>query len=81
MRFSGRSNPPWGPSKAMLAARCILDCRVHGNTRVIDAKVPLVELFGYSSDIRSLTAGRGSFTMEPMTYERVPEQVAKGILF
>ncbi len=58
----------------------ILDCRVHGNTRVIDAKVPLVELFGYSSDIRSLTAGRGSFTMEPMTYERVPEQVAKGIL-
>ena len=59
----------------------ILDCRVHGTMRVIDAKVPLVELFGYSSDIRSLTAGRGSFTMEPMTYERVPEQVAKGILF
>ena len=66
----------------LLAKRgVILDCRVHGNTRVIDAKVPLVELFGYSSDIRSLTAGRGSFTMEPMTYERVPEQVAKGILF
>ncbi|MCL5282901.1 MAG: elongation factor G [Planctomycetes bacterium] len=59
----------------------ILDCRVHGTMRVVDAKVPLVELFGYSSDIRSLTAGRGSFTMEPMTYERVPEQVAKGILF
>jgi elongation factor G len=66
----------------LLAKRgVILDCRVHGNTRVIDAKVPLVELFGYSSDIRSLTAGRGSFTMEPMIYERVPEQVAKGILF
>ncbi len=66
----------------LLAKRgVILDCRVHGSTRVIDAKVPLVELFGYSSDIRSLTAGRGSFTMEPMTYERVPEQVAKGILF
>jgi elongation factor G len=66
----------------LLAKRgVILDCRVHGNMRVIDAKVPLVELFGYSSDIRSLTAGRGSFTMEPMAYERVPEQVAKGILF
>ncbi len=66
----------------LLAKRgVILDCRVHGNLRVIDAKVPLVELFGYSSDIRSLTAGRGSFTMEPMAYERVPEQVAKGILF
>jgi elongation factor G len=66
----------------LLAKRgVILDCRVHGSMRVIDAKVPLVELFGYSSDIRSLTAGRGSFTMEPMTYERVPEQVVKGILF
>jgi elongation factor G len=66
----------------LLAKRgVILDCRTHGNMRVIDAKVPLVELFGYSSDIRSLTAGRGSFTMEPMTYERVPDQVAKGILF
>ncbi|NLH43156.1 MAG: elongation factor G [Planctomycetes bacterium] len=59
----------------------ISDCRVHGTTRVVDAKVPLVELFGYSSDIRSLTAGRGSFTMEPLSYERVPDQVAKGILY
>ena len=38
----------------------ITDCRVHGNMRVVDAKVPLVELFGYSSDIRSLTAGQGA---------------------
>ena len=58
----------------------ITDCRVHGSTRVVDAKVPLVELFGYSSDIRSVTAGRGSFTMEPLMYERVPDQVAQGIL-
>jgi elongation factor G len=66
----------------LLAKRGVIqDCRVHGNTRVIDAQVPLVELFGYSSDIRSLTAGRGSFTMEPMAYEPVPEQVAKAILF
>jgi len=66
----------------LLAKRgVILGCRVHGSMRVIDAKVPLVELFGYSSDIRSLTAGRGTFTMEPMAYEKVPEQVAKGILF
>jgi elongation factor G len=59
----------------------ITDCRVHGPVRVVDANVPLVELFGYSSDIRSLTAGRGSFTMEPLSYERVPDQVAKGILY
>ncbi len=65
----------------LLAKRgAIMDCWVHGNMRVIDAKVPLVELFGYSSDIRSLTAGRGSFTMEPLSYERVPDQVARTVI-
>jgi elongation factor G len=49
--------------------------------RIIDAKVPLVEMFGYSSSIRSATAGRGTFTMEPLSYEKVPEQIAKKILF
>jgi elongation factor G len=66
----------------ILAKRGVItDCRVHGTTRVMDAKVPLVELFGYSSDIRSLTAGRGSFTMEPLSYERVPEQLARQIVY
>ena len=55
-------------------------CRVHGNMRVIDAKVPLAEMFGYSSEIRSATAGRGTFTMEPLSYEKVPEQIAKQII-
>jgi elongation factor G len=59
----------------------ITDCRVHGTMQVIDAKVPLVEMFGYSSEIRSVTAGRGTFTMEPLSYEKVPEQVAKQIIF
>jgi elongation factor G len=58
----------------------ITDCRVHGNMRVIDAKVPLAEMFGYSSEIRSATAGRGTFTMEPLSYEKVPEQIAKHII-
>jgi elongation factor G len=59
----------------------ITNCRIHGNMQVIDAKAPLVEMFGYSSEIRGVTAGRGSFTMEPLTYEKVPEQVAKEIIF
>ncbi len=59
----------------------ITNCRVHGNMQVIDAKAPLVELFGYSSEIRSVTAGRGTFTMEPLSYEKVPEQIAKQIIF
>ncbi len=59
----------------------ITNCRVHGNMQVINAKAPLVELFGYSSEIRSVTAGRGTFTMEPLSYEKVPEQIAKHIIF
>ena len=59
----------------------ITDARIHGSMRIIDAKVPLVEMFGYSSEIRSATAGRGTFTMEPLNYEKVPQQVAEKILF
>jgi len=58
----------------------ITNSHVHGGVRVIDAKVPLGEMFGYSSQIRSATAGRGTFTMEPLNYERVPEQVSEKIL-
>jgi len=66
----------------LLAKRgLITNCHVHGNMQVIDAKAPLVELFGYSSDIRSITAGRGTFTMEPLSYEKIPEQIAKQIIF
>ncbi|MHC4130817.1 MAG: elongation factor G [Planctomycetota bacterium] len=58
----------------------ITDFKTHGNMRVIDANVPLVEMFGYSSEIRGATAGRGTFTMEPFSYEKVPEQVAQQII-
>jgi elongation factor G len=67
---------------SLLAKRgLITDCRIHGNMQVIDAKAPLVEMFGYSSEIRSVTAGRGTYTMEPFNYEKVPEQIAKEIIF
>ncbi|HUV66313.1 MAG TPA: elongation factor G [Sedimentisphaerales bacterium] len=67
---------------SLLAKRgLITGCRMHGNMQVIDSKAPLAELFGYSSEIRSVTAGRGTFTMEPLSYERVPEQVASRVIF
>ncbi len=66
----------------LLAKRGVItNCRAHGNMQVIDAKAPLVETFGYSSEIRGVTAGRGTFTMEPLNYEKVPEQIAKQIIF
>ena len=58
----------------------IYDTRAHGKMRVLDVKVPLSEMFGYSSDLRGMTSGRGSFVMEPSTYEKVPEQISEKIL-
>ncbi len=48
--------------------------------KVIDAKVPLAELFGYATALRSLTQGRASFTMEFARYEEVPASIAQAIV-
>ena len=48
--------------------------------KVIDAKVPLSEMFGYATTLRSLTQGRGTFTMEFSHYEEVPAGVAQEII-
>jgi elongation factor G len=45
------------------------------NIKVIDTKVPLAEMFGYATKIRSITQGRGTFTMEFDHYEEVPKNV------
>jgi elongation factor G len=66
---------------SLLAKRgFITGSKIHGKMRTIDAKVPLSEMFGYSSEIRSATAGRGTFTMEPCSYEKVPEHIAEQII-
>lgn len=44
------------------------------------AKVPLAQMFGYATDIRSKTQGRGIFTMEFSHYEEVPRSVAEVIV-
>ncbi|NLE31069.1 elongation factor G, partial [Candidatus Dojkabacteria bacterium] len=46
---------------------------------VINALVPLAELFGYTSELRSLTSGRGSASMEPSHYAEVPRNVAEEV--
>ena len=47
------------------------------NVKIIDSKVPLSEMFGYATSLRSMTQGRGSFTMEFSHYEEVPNSVAQ----
>jgi len=48
--------------------------------KVIDAKVPLAEMFGYATSIRSLTEGRGTFTMEFDKYGEVPSNITQEII-
>ena len=47
---------------------------------IITAEVPLSEMFGYSTDIRSITSGRGTFSMEPKTFKKVPDNILKEII-
>jgi len=49
------------------------------DAQVINAKVPLSEMFGYSTDLRSITQGRALYTMQFETYEPVPSNIAKEI--
>ncbi|HHE76837.1 MAG TPA: elongation factor G, partial [Candidatus Parcubacteria bacterium] len=50
------------------------------NLKVIDAKIPLAEMFGYATGLRSLTEGRGTFTMEFDCYQEVPQNIAQEII-
>ena len=50
------------------------------NATAIEAKVPLAEMFGYSTDLRSNTQGRAQYTMQMSNYEKVPEALAKKII-
>lgn len=51
-----------------------------GNARVIEAMVPLSEMFGYSTDLRSLSQGRATFTMQFLHYEAVPKNISDEIV-
>ena len=48
--------------------------------KVIAGEVPLAEMFGYATDLRSATQGRATFTMEPLKYAEVPPNVAEAVI-
>jgi len=57
----------------------IEEMRDRGQMKVIDAKVPLAEMFGYATELRSMTQGRASYSMEFDKYSEVPGNVAEVI--
>jgi elongation factor G len=58
----------------------IIGIETKGNLCTVNAEVPLAEMFGYATAIRSLSKGRSSYSMEPSHFEQVPEQVKAAIL-
>jgi elongation factor G len=48
--------------------------------KIIRADVPLAEMFGYATDLRSASQGRANFTMEFAKYAEVPDSIAEGII-
>ena len=48
--------------------------------KALNGEVPLAEMFGYATDLRSATQGRATFTMEPLKYSEVPNNVAESII-
>jgi elongation factor G len=51
-----------------------------GSTHVVRAQVPLAEMFGYATDLRSRTQGRATYTMQFDSYQQVPESIATEII-
>jgi len=58
----------------------ILGQTIHKATVTVEAEVPLAEMFGYSTKLRSLSSGRATFTMEPSHFEKVPLKIQQEIM-
>jgi elongation factor G len=58
----------------------IAETEQRGNTRLVTAEAPLSEMFGYSTTLRGMSQGRASYSMEPLTYRQVPDNIARTIL-
>ena len=50
-----------------------------GNVAIVRAKVPLAEMFGYATDVRTISSGRASFVMTPASFDPVPQSIVESI--
>jgi len=61
--------------------RCVIqELSNRGHLKSVRGLVPLAEMFGYATAVRSLSQGRATYTMEPNTYQEVPRQIAEKII-
>lgn len=58
----------------------VMGMDIKGKLQIVKAQIPLAEMFTYANDLRSLTGGRGSYTMRFARYEEVPHKVASTII-
>ena len=58
----------------------VLGTENRGGFAVILAEVPLAEMFGYSNDLRSMTQGKGSFSMEFLKYQKLPSRLQEEVV-
>ncbi|MBN2448504.1 MAG: elongation factor G [Phycisphaerae bacterium] len=65
----------------LMTRRAIISATsMRGQNHVIDAEVPLSTMFGYATQVRSLSQGRASYSMEPLRYEAMPRDLAEKVL-
>jgi elongation factor G len=71
-----------GNIQADLNARraMIVNMEPRGHLSVLEAHVPLSQMFGYSTQVRSLSQGRASYSMEPLNYSEAPPDVLRDMM-
>jgi elongation factor G len=58
----------------------IIGVDAKGHNEIVTARIPLAEMLKYATELRSLTAGRGSYHMEFSHYDETPAKIAQGII-
>jgi elongation factor G len=78
--LTGNANPYYGDVSGDIAKRRGIQCNESNNTAIV-AEVPLSEMFGYVNTLRSLTKGYGSYSMEFLKYNILPEHLVESLVF